>query len=74
MADKTKAFNVLNFGADPTGAGDSQPAIGAAVKAAAAASASILYFPAGSYRVPCRRPDTGQPTAAGADAGSAKTD
>lgn len=42
-------FNVLDFGADPTGVGDSQPAIQAAITAAS--NSGIIFFPKGNYKV-----------------------
>ena len=44
-----KAFNVRDFGADPTGANDSTPAIQAAL--AGAKDGGVLFFPRGRYRV-----------------------
>jgi hypothetical protein len=44
-------INVLDYGADPTGATDSSSAITAAVAACQAASQSSLYFPTGIYRL-----------------------
>jgi len=42
-------FNVVNFGADPTGATDSTSAIQAAITAASTHPGSEVYFPAGTY-------------------------
>lgn len=42
-------FNVLDFGADPTGVADSQPAIARAITAAA--NNGIIFFPKGTYKV-----------------------
>ena len=44
-------INVLDFGADPTGATDSSAEITAAIAACQAASQSSLYFPTGIYRI-----------------------
>ena len=43
-------FNVIDYGADPTGAADSTAAINAAY-AAIPATGGILYFPTGTYKV-----------------------
>lgn len=42
-------FNVLDFGADPTGVADSQPAVLAATTAAS--NSGIIFFPKGNYKV-----------------------
>ena len=46
-----QVFNVLAYGADPTGVLNSQPAIAAAIAAAVAAGKGIVYFPPGTYRI-----------------------
>ena len=43
-------FNVVTYGADPTGASDSRAAIQAAWDAMVAAGGGWLYFPQGAYR------------------------
>ena len=43
--------NVLDFGADPTGAADSGPAIQAAVNWTGGPNRGTIYFPLGSYKV-----------------------
>lgn len=48
--------NVFDFGADPNGKDDSQPAVEAAIEAASAAGDGVVYFPSGSYRMSCVRP------------------
>jgi len=47
----TSLFNVVFYGADPTGATDSSAAIQAAINAAAAAGGGIVYFPRGIYLI-----------------------
>lgn len=44
-------FNVMDHGADPTGASDSTMAIQAAINAAAAAGGGVVFLPAGEFRV-----------------------
>lgn len=44
-------FNVVTYGADPTGVKDSTAAITAAIAAAQAAGGGIVYFPQGTYLV-----------------------
>ena len=43
--------NVLDFGADPTGVGNSTSAIQAAVNYAYANNSGEVYFPAGTYSI-----------------------
>lgn len=43
-------YNVLDYGADPSGSADSNAAIQAAVQAAGTAGGGIVYLPAGLYR------------------------
>lgn len=43
------AFNVVDYGADPTGATDCTATIQAAVDAADAAGGGVVYFPTGTY-------------------------
>ena len=43
-------FNVLNYGADPSGVRDSTAAIQAAVNAASAAGGGTVYFPPGTFK------------------------
>ncbi len=43
-------YNVLDYGADSTGATDSNAAIQAAIQAAGSAGGGIVYLPAGLYR------------------------
>ena len=47
----TGVYNVLTYGADPTGAVDSTAAITAAYTAAAAAGGGTVYLPAGSFKI-----------------------
>lgn len=42
-------FNVLDYGADPTGATDSAADVASALAALVAAGGGVLYFPAGTY-------------------------
>lgn len=50
IADALGYFNVVDYGADPTGTNDSTAAINAAITAAAATPRQrIIYFPAGIY-------------------------
>lgn len=42
-------FNVINYGADPTGSADSTTAVSNAI--AAATNGGVIYFPAGTYKV-----------------------
>ena len=44
-------FNVLDYGADPTGATDSASAIQAAINAAGVAGGGTVYFPSGDYKL-----------------------
>lgn len=44
-------YNVLDFGADPTGARDSGPALLGALRAIAAAGGGVLYVPYGTFVV-----------------------
>lgn len=44
-------FNVLAYGADPTGVADSTTDINAAITAAHAAGGGVVYFPAGTYKI-----------------------
>lgn len=44
-------FNVLNYGADPTGEADSTNAIQAAINAAGSAGGGVVFMPEGTYRV-----------------------
>lgn len=44
-------FNVIVYGADPTGVSDSTSAINAAVAAAFAAGGGTVYFPAGTFKI-----------------------
>lgn len=44
-------ISALSFGADPTGAADSQPAIKAAVDRASALGGGIVYLPRGTYKL-----------------------
>lgn len=44
-------FNVLTFGADPTGTNSSATAIQNAVNAAVTAGGGVVYIPAGTYKV-----------------------
>jgi hypothetical protein len=48
-------FNVLDYGADPTGTADSAAAIQAAITAASAAvggsTGAVVYFPTGTYKI-----------------------
>lgn len=46
----TGGINVVNFGADPSGAGDSTAAIQAAINSVPSAGGTVL-FPAGSYQI-----------------------
>jgi hypothetical protein len=48
-ADPAPCINVLQFGADNTGVGDSTPAVKKAL--AAAANGGTVFFPAGKYRL-----------------------
>lgn len=50
-ASESSTFNVVTFGADPTGIGDSTAAVTAATAAADAAGGGVVYFPAGTYRI-----------------------
>lgn len=43
-------FNVLSYGADPTGAADSTTAINAAIAAAAPGGGGTIFFPDGTYQ------------------------
>lgn len=43
--------NVLDFGADPTGVSDSQPAVQAAVNWTSGANRGTIYFPPGTYQL-----------------------
>lgn len=45
-------FNVVNYGADPTGVKDSTAAIQVAYAAALGAPGGVLYFPHGTYLLP----------------------
>lgn len=45
LADRRPIFNVVRYGADPTGVADSHAAITAAIAAAAAAGGGTVYFP-----------------------------
>ena len=47
----TPTFNVLDYGADKTGASDSTNAIIAAIAAASTSGGGIVFFPAGQYLV-----------------------
>jgi hypothetical protein len=44
-------FNVLDYGADPTGAADSRAACQAAINACRAAGGGVVYFPEGQYLI-----------------------
>ena len=44
-------FNVITYGADPTGATDSTTAIQNALNAANSAGGGVVYFPAGTYQI-----------------------
>lgn len=44
-------FNVLLFGADPTGTNDSATAINNAITAAGSAGGGIVFFPPGTYKI-----------------------
>lgn len=51
--------NVLDYGADPTGVADSQPACQAAIDACRAAGGGTVYFPRGTYNLkPVASPDS----------------
>lgn len=45
------AYNVLDYGADPTGVASSQPAIQAAIDAACVDPTKPVYIPAGTYKM-----------------------
>lgn len=52
----TMFYNVISFGADPTGSADSTTAINAAITAASAngftgATGGVIWFPAGRYKI-----------------------
>lgn len=47
----TQNFNILAYGADPTGVSDSSTAIQAAITAAKAAGNAIVYAPPGTYLI-----------------------
>jgi hypothetical protein len=51
QASESSTFNVVTFGADPTGVGDSTAAVTAATAAADASGGGVVYFPAGTYRI-----------------------
>lgn len=44
-------FDVVTYGADPTGAADSTVAIQAAINAATAAGGGVVFLPAGEFRI-----------------------
>src|SRR5688572_18882103 len=44
-------YNVLTYGADPSGVADSTAAIQQAIDAAGAAGGGVVYLPAGTFRV-----------------------
>lgn len=44
-------FNVLDYGADPSGLADSSPAIQAAINAAGTSGGGTVYFPSGDYKL-----------------------
>jgi hypothetical protein len=50
--DETKIYNVLDYGADPTGVADSYTAIQNAINAAISSNVGrTVYLPAGTYRI-----------------------
>ncbi len=51
MSDLGNTFNVIDYGADPTGHSDSAADINSAITAAVAAGGGIVLFPPGSYLV-----------------------
>jgi Pectate lyase superfamily protein len=51
QATSAPIFNVLIYGADPTGAADSTAKIQAAINACATAGGGIVYFPSGTYKI-----------------------
>lgn len=52
MADRLAEIkNVLDFGADPTGVSDSQPAIQAAVNWTTSPNRGTIFFPPGGYKI-----------------------
>lgn len=50
-ARAAERFNVLDFGADPSGTGDSAPAFAAAMAAVASGAFGRLFVPRGTYRL-----------------------
>ncbi len=49
--EPTHIYNILSFGADPTGAADSRPAYEAAFAAVTAAGGGVVHTPYGVYKV-----------------------
>jgi hypothetical protein len=49
LADAASPYNVVDYGADPTGKDDSAAAIASAITAASATGGTV-YFPAGTYK------------------------
>lgn len=45
------SFNVVDYGADPTGVNDSAAAIQAAINAAGTSGGGMVYFPSGDYKL-----------------------
>lgn len=45
------SFNVVDYGADPTGVNDSTAAIQATIDAAGASGGGMVYFPSGDYKL-----------------------